>query len=155
MFNVHAGDVIGEEHDFVAVEFFGILLREGGALDLLHDAGDEVAGAGEGVEDVDALVREGLAELLLEDLVDGADHEVDDGLRSVDDAVGVGLLGVEALEELLVDGVEEVLLFGVAGLRLGGLFNCRVEAVEGLEEFVAGEVTGGDGADDLFDLRRR
>jgi hypothetical protein len=43
--------------------------------------------------------------------VSGADHEVDDGLRSVDDAVGVGELGAEALEELLVDGVEEVLLF--------------------------------------------
>ena len=67
--------------------------------------------------------------------------------------MGVGLLGVEALEELLVDGVEEVLLFGVAGLLgLGGLFDGGVEAVEGLEELVAGEVAGGDGADDLLDL---
>ena len=119
---------------------------------MLHDAGDEVAGAGEGVEDVDTGVGEGLAELLLEDFLDGADHEVDDGLRGVDDAVGVGLFGVEALEELLVDGVEEVLLFGVAGLGLGGLFDGGVEAVERLEELVAGEVAGGDGADDFFDL---
>ena len=49
-------------------------------------------------------------------LLDAADHEVDDGLRGVDDAVGVGLLRVEALEEFLVDGVEEVLLFGVSSL---------------------------------------
>lgn len=114
MLDVHTGDVVGQQHDLVAVEFFGVLVRQGGALYLLHDAGDEVAGAGEGVEDVDAGVGEGLAELLLKELFDGADHEVDDGLRGVDDAVGVGLLGVEALEELFVDGVEEVLLLGVA-----------------------------------------
>ena len=28
VFDVHAGDVIGEQHYFVAVEFFGVLLRE-------------------------------------------------------------------------------------------------------------------------------
>ena len=90
--------------------------------------------AGEGVEDVDSGVREGFAELLLENLFNGADHEVDDGLRGIDDAVGVGLLGVEALEELLVDSVEEVLLFGVALLRLGGFLDGGVEAVEGLRK---------------------
>jgi hypothetical protein len=42
--------------------------------------------------------------------------------------------------------------FGVALLGLGGLFDGGVEAVEGLEELVAGEVAGGDGGDDLFDL---
>ena len=77
---------------------------------------------------MDAGVGEGFAELGVEDFLDAADHEVDDGLRGIDDAVGVGLLGVEALEELLVDGVEEVLLFGVAGLGLGGLFDGGVEA---------------------------
>ncbi len=40
-----------------------------------------------------------------------ADHEVDGGPRGVADAVGVDLLGVEALEELFVYGVEEVLLY--------------------------------------------
>ena len=139
MFDVHAGDVVGEEHDLVAVEFFGVLLWEGGAFDLLHDAGDEVTGAGEGVEDVDAGVGKGFAELCVEDFLDTADHEVDDGLRGVDDAVGVGLFGVEALKELLVDGVEEVLFLGVAGLGLGGLLDGGVEAVERFEELVAGE----------------
>ena len=66
--------------------------------------------------------------------------------------MGVGLVAVEGLEELLVDGVEEVLFFGVAGLRLGGRFDGGVEAVERLEEGVAGEVLRGDGVDDLFDL---
>ena len=60
---------------------------------VLHDADDEVAGADEGVEDVDAFVAEGAAEFVLQDFFDAADHEVDDGLRGIDDAVGVGLLG--------------------------------------------------------------
>ena len=107
MLDVHAGDVVGQQHDFVAVEFVGVFVRQGGALDLLHDAGDEVAGAGERVKDVHALVGEAFSELLLQDFFDGADHEIDDGLRRVDDAHGVGLLGVEALEELFVDGVEK------------------------------------------------
>ena len=129
MLDIHARYVVRQKHDFVAVEFLLILIFEGGAFDLLHDAGDEVAGSGEGVEDVDAGVGEGFAELGVEDFLDAADHEVDDGLRGVDDAVGVCLFGVEALKELLVDGVEEVLLFGVAGLGLGGFFDGGVEAV--------------------------
>ena len=88
----------------------------------------------------------------MENFLYRADHEVDDGLGGVDDAHGVGLLGVEALEELFVDGVEEVLLFGVALLRLGGLLDGGVEVVEVLEKGVAGEVLGGDGADYLFDF---
>lgn len=90
-----------------------------------------------GIEDVDAGVGEGFAELLLKDFFDAADHEVDNRLRGVNDAVGVSLLDVEALEELLVDGVEEVLFFGVALLGLGGALDGGVEAVEGLEELVA------------------
>ena len=129
MLDVHTGDVVREERDLVAMKFFGVLLRQRRAFDFLHDASDEVAGSGEGVKDVYVFVGKGLAELLLKDLFDGADHEVDDGLRGVDDAVGVGLFGVEALEELLVDGVEEVLLFRVALLGLGGPLDGGVEAV--------------------------
>jgi hypothetical protein len=49
----------------------------------------------------------GLAELAPQDVVHRAHHEIDDGLRRVDDAVGIGHLDAEALEELLIDGVEE------------------------------------------------
>ena len=64
-------------------------------------------------------------------------------LRRVDDAVGVGDVGREALEELLVDGVEEVLLLGeVAEVRRRrvrwpcstGRASCRNSAVEKLAE---------------------
>ena len=79
MFDVHAGDVVGQQHDLVAVEFFSVLLRQGGALDLAHDAGDEIASAGEGVKYVDARIGEAFAKLLLKDFLGGADHEIDDG----------------------------------------------------------------------------
>ena len=43
---------------------------EGRALDLLHDSGDEVAGASEWIEDVDTRIGEGFAELPLKYFVD-------------------------------------------------------------------------------------
>ena len=102
-----------------------VLALEGSARDLAHHADDEVAGADEGVDDVHALVGEGAAELALEDGGDAADHEVDDGLGRVDDAVGVGDLDGKALEELLVDGVEEVLLLGKIADGGGGALRWR------------------------------
>ena len=68
--------------------------------------------------------------------------------------MGVSLIAVEGLEELLVDGVEEVLFFRIAGLRDGGGFDGGVEAVERLEEGVAGEVLGRDRLDNFFDFCR-
>ena len=38
------------------------------------------------------------------------------------------------------------------GLGFGGSLDGFVEAVEGLEELVTGEVAGGDGGDHLFDF---
>ena len=153
--DVHAGDVVGQEHDFVAVEFVFVLVGEGrfaGFADLADGAGDEVSGADEGVEDVDAFVGEGFAELLFQNVIDAADHEIDDGLRGVDDAVGVGLFGRESLKEALIDGVEEGLLFAVVVLVVGGVLDGLVEAVELAEKLVAAEVARGHGLDDLFDF---
>ena len=106
---------------------------------LAHDAHDEVAGADEGVEDVDALVGQGAAELRLQHVLHRAHHEIDDGLRGVDDAVGVGHLDGKALEELLVDGVEEALLLGEVVDGGGGGFDGAVEAVQLLQEVVPAE----------------
>src|ERR1019366_5003165 len=99
-----------------------------------------------------ALVAEGAAELLLQDVFDAAHHEVHDGLRGIDDAVGVGFLGGEALEEALVHRVHELLLLGVVLRALGGQFDGAVEVVEALEEFVATGLLGGHRVDDLFDF---
>ena len=68
--DVHAGDVVGQQHDFIAVQFVGVFVGERGRFDVLHDADDEVAGADEGVEDVDAVVAEGSAEFGLQDFFD-------------------------------------------------------------------------------------
>ena len=130
MLDVHAGDVVGQQHDLVAVQFLLVFLRKAAGFDLAHDAGDEVAGADEGVEDVNVFVAEAAAELRFQNLLDAADHEIDDGLGRVDDAVGVGLLAVEALKEALVDRVEEFLLFGVVLDRGGCLLDGLVEGVE-------------------------
>ena len=88
----------------------GELVRQGAARDFAHQVHDEVARADERIEDVDALGAERLAEFLFQNLRDARDHEAHDRLRRVDDAVRVGHLDAEALEELLVDGVEELLL---------------------------------------------
>jgi len=110
------------------VEFVLVFVLQVGSFDLLHDADDEVAGAYEGIEDVDAFVAEGAAEFFLQNLFDAAHHEVDDGLRSVDDAVGVGFFGRIALEEALVDFVEECLLLREAGGVFGADFDGFVES---------------------------
>ena len=65
------GDVIGQQHHLVGEKLFGVgpfqvrLVDRGGA-------GDEVAGARAGVEDVHAGVAESLAELGFQDLLDTA-----------------------------------------------------------------------------------
>ena len=70
------------------------------------------------------------AEILFQDVFDAAHHEVHDGLRRVDDAVGVGFLGREALEEALVHGVDEVLLLAIVLGGFGGRLDGAVKAVE-------------------------
>jgi len=60
---------------------------------------------GAGVEDVHARGAERQAEFGLQHLGDAGAHEIDDGLRRVEDAVRVGDLDRIALEEALVDRV--------------------------------------------------
>ena len=113
MLDVHGGDVVGQQHDFVAVEFGGVFGIEFGLGNLPHDPHDEVAGAHKGVEDVHASIAQGAAELGAQEMVNGAHHEIHNGLGGVNDAVGVGHLDGKALEEALIDGVQEALLLGV------------------------------------------
>jgi hypothetical protein len=150
--DIQGGDVIGEEHDLVAVELMRILGLQLGSGDMAHDIDDEVAGGDKGVEDVDAGVAQRAAELPAQELVHGADHEGDQGLGSIDDALGVGHFDGEALEEALVDRIEEGLFGGEVSQGGGGGFDGNVEAVQGFEEVSPTEVLGGKGGDDLFDL---
>ena len=109
---------------------------------VVDEAGDEGAGAGGRVEDLDVVVGQGAPEVLLQQVVGAADDEVDDLVGGVDDAEAVGGGGVVGLVEVLVDGLEELLLFGVVGDLVGGAADGAVvgrEAVPSLMAHRAGE----------------
>ena len=133
--DVHAGDVVGQQHDFVAEELVGVLVRQLllGISRMTRTMKLPVPTNGSRMHAVGCSRR--LAKLLLAECLHRSDHEVHDGLRRIDDAVGVGHLDAEALEELLVDGVQEALLLGEVVDGGGGGLDGAVEAVERLQEF--------------------
>ncbi|RDE00859.1 hypothetical protein DTW92_01575 [Paracoccus pantotrophus] len=73
--DVDRGDVIGQQQDLIGVQFIAEFVLQLVGLDQarLQQARDEGAGAGEGGDDMDALGAEGLAELILQHVIDGAD----------------------------------------------------------------------------------
>ena len=152
VFDVEGGDVVGQQHDFVAEEVVRIFVRERAAGDAAQDVDDEVAGADAGVKYLHAGRRERGAKFALQDLFHAGTHEIHDLLRRVDDAVRIGLFDGEALEETFVDGVEEVLFLCPAVEIAGGVFDGDVEAVQRFEKFVAVEGAAGQGLDDLLDF---
>lgn len=112
MLDVERSDVVGQEHDLIAEEIFCVFLAQGTAGETLQNIDNEIAGAGAGIKDLDAGRGQRAAKLALKGLIDAGNHEVDDLLRGVNDAVGVGLSDREPLEKALVDRVEEALALG-------------------------------------------
>ena len=112
MLNIHRGDVIRQQHYFVAVEFVPVFMFERGLFDRVDDVNYEIAGADKRVEYVDVFVGERFAEFFLQDLFDRSDHEIDYRLRCVNNAVRVGDIDGKALEKPLVNVVKKRLLFG-------------------------------------------
>ena len=96
----------------------------------MEQADGEGAGADEGVDDVDALVAEGPAEVPGQGLLSGAEDEVDDLDGRVDDAEGVGGLGQGGLEELVVQLDDDLLPAGVVVDPFGAYSYRVVEALE-------------------------
>ena len=78
--DVDGGDVVGEQDDLVGVDLVFVFVRELFLADeaALEQAGDEGAGAGEGIDDVDALVAQTDAEFFLEQVFDAVDEEIHD-----------------------------------------------------------------------------
>ena len=66
-FDVDGGDVVGEQDDFVGVNFAAVFFAQavGGNDAALQEAGDECACAGKGVEDVHAFVLQAAFEFAL------------------------------------------------------------------------------------------
>src|SRR5581483_5521168 len=56
VFDIHAGKIVRQKHDLIAVEFISVLMRQGGGLNFLHHAHDEIASAHEWVENMYFLV---------------------------------------------------------------------------------------------------
>ena len=130
--DVDGGDVVREEQDLVGVELVGVLagqvvLRDESAL---QESDDEGAGAGEAVEDVYALAGQSLPELLAQDLVDGAEDEVDDLDGGVDDAEPVDGLLERGGEELVVELDDDTLLACRVGHALHSAAHGAVELLE-------------------------
>ncbi|MCY1384339.1 hypothetical protein D9M69_725830 [compost metagenome] len=67
-FDIDGSNVVGKQYQLVGMDFVLVLVRQLFRFDQarLDQAGDEGTGAREGVDDVDALAAQGLAELLLQ-----------------------------------------------------------------------------------------
>ena len=101
-----------------------------------------------------SLSRERFSELRCQDLLHAGDHEIDERLRRINDAVRVGHLHAKALKEPLINGVEERLFLVEIGDGGGGVFNRAVKMLEAFAEIVAAEDAGIERGDDLFNLLR-
>src|SRR5699024_5008806 len=99
--DVDRRDVVRQQQDLVGVQLARVLAGQVLGLDQpgLQQADDEGAGPGEGVQHVHALVTDGPAELVVEDVIDAAEDEVDDLYRGIDHAHRVGRGGERVLEE--------------------------------------------------------
>ena len=110
-FDVDGSDVVGEQDDLVGVQLCGVLAGEVFGLDEagLEQPYGEGPGPNEGVDDVDTLVAQRSAKVPVHSLLGGAENEVDDLDRGVDDAECVGGFRQGGLEELVVQLDDDLL----------------------------------------------
>ena len=130
--DMHGGDVVGQQDDFVGVQFVLVFAGEVGVGDQagLEQAGEEDAGSGEGVEHVDAFAAEAAAELLAQHAVGAMQDEIDDFDRRIDDAQAVGFLAQGDGEEFLVKLHQHALPGCAVVEALGAAAHAFVEALE-------------------------
>ncbi len=132
--DVQRGDVVGQEHHLVGEELLAGTCAGRSRLGMrrmrftmklpVPVQGSRMTTSGSPSERPNSLLKH---------FVDAGAHEVDDGLRRVDDAVGVGHLDGVALEEALVDRVEKALLVARSRAEAaGGVLDGRVEVVQAL-----------------------
>ena len=101
--DVLRGDVIGEEHHLVGEELSPVDARQFAWPTRRMMLTMKFPVPVHGSRTLTSSDESVAAEVLLEDVLHAAAHEVHDLLRGVDDAVGVGELHRVALEEPLVD----------------------------------------------------
>ena len=136
--NVDGGDVVGEQDDFIGVNFAFVFFRQPVARDdaTLQQAGDEGTCAGERVEDMHAFVLQAAFEFVLQDVFYAFDDEIDDFNGRVNDAEPFGHTREGVAEEFVVEFHDDFLFafggFDAAGTQVDGF----VEGLQGVALFV-------------------
>jgi hypothetical protein len=128
--DIHGSNVIRQQHNLVAMQFTGVFLGQFGLLNAVHDVDNKIPCAHKGVDDVHVLIGERATKLLLENVFDRLDHEIDNGLRGVDDTVDIGGFDGKALKELFVNSVEKSLFLGIVVNGGCGGLDGAVETVQ-------------------------
>ena len=124
--DVQVGDVVGQDGHFVSVDFVEVLVLQPVGGKVVDQVGDEGAGPGGRVQDLHVVIGQGLAEVLLQQVVSSADDEVHHLVGGVDHPQPVGGCRIVGGVEVLVDGLEELLLLGVVGDIISGSPDCPV-----------------------------
>ena len=120
VFDVDGGDVISQQDNLIGVQFVLILATEILIVNQfeLNQSGDESAGAGERIENVNAPVGKICIKLRAEDGINGFKNEVDDLNGGVDDAEFFNGLVESDLEKFIVELDDDLL----AVLGIGNVF---------------------------------
>jgi hypothetical protein len=95
--------------DFIPVFAFHILRANEARLE---EPGDKSSRPDEGVQDMDIFIGDGAVEFLLQDILDGVEHEIDAFHRSIDDAQFFNCQRESTLEELFIEVLDDGLLAG-------------------------------------------
>ena len=123
-FDVDGGDVVGEQDDFVGVDFAFVFFRQPISRDdaALQQAGNEGTRAGEGVENMHVFVLQAAFEFVFQDVFHAFDDEIDDFDRRVNDAEPFGHAREGVAEEFVVEFHDDFLFafgsFNAAGTQV-------------------------------------
>ena len=79
-------------------------------------------------------------------------HEINDGLRGIDDAVCVRDIRRESLKEFLIKRVEEMLFLGEVLAEHRGLLNGDIEPIQGFQKLLTTERLSDEGIHDVFNF---
>ena len=130
--DVDGGDVVGQQHNVVGVQFAGILAGQAGVLNqpALQQAGDKSTGADERLNDMHALIAEGSSELGLQGIGYATDDIVHHRERRIDDAELRGGLGQGQFEEAFIQLGDDLLAALRSGYPFGADAHIPVEAFQ-------------------------
>ena len=130
--DVHARDVVGEQHDFVRLDFLSVFAFEVLPWDqpALDKPSHESSRARERIDDVHVLVGKAPPELHFQDVVDASDDEIDAFHRRIDNAQFFDRFRERAFKELVVKLDDDFLL----ALGAFDAFRAELHAVHELFE---------------------